>query len=226
MVHPALKAKGYLQSNVHRPQPSSFITIIAPLPPPIEHPNYYSHLPDPPPNDPFPAIRAVFDLMTPLEFANLLRKRIKHFLQTWPPPQPNEGTVSSLTAEAIHAFISFWHPEDFRTASTGVSIAELHTHLLALETLLSFVSAIELRDLVKARLIVDGSSVRERWAAVQGLLEVMKYACPGDKETSQSMGTLLKNVAHVGVSTERVDSESEEERPRKRPKLVSIIAFG
>ncbi|KIJ47391.1 hypothetical protein M422DRAFT_248779 [Sphaerobolus stellatus SS14] len=228
----------------------------SPPSPPIEHPSYLSHLPPPPTHDPFPAVRSMFDLMSPLEFANLLRKRVKRLLSEWPPtiPSPSaDGLLSptlssssnqirsesrSISIAALHAFVSFWRTEEFRTASTGVSIEELHTHLVALQTLLSFISCQELRKLIHSRLQVNSETNRERWAAVQGMLEVMKYTCAED-EPEEVLSSLTQieemkktnfTVTRVEVGVNAVDevengqrprpsNAGDDERPRKRPKL-------
>lgn len=133
------------------------------------------------------SFKVFLDIITPLEFAELLRARVKHLLRTWPPKSASTiaaTSSSSLTPsdenfpsfETVRAFAAFFRTQDSPGPSpidlpTTTSLQSLRHSLLALSTLLSFLSARELQAVVRSRLTENG---RDRSAAVQGLMDIMR----------------------------------------------------
>lgn len=216
MVHPALKRKRCFEEDVglaasekasHIAPDATFISAYPvaqkPVPDasvssPAATPAFLSHLPSTPSNDPFPIIRVLFDLMTPIEISRILKKRMNCLLSCWPPAFPSQPPATpspltsfpsfidrpeskELTTSTVHAFLMFFRADDFRTDGLGVTLQDLHIQVKALHTLLSFVSSRELKDIVQARLNFTPSKESERWVAVQGLLDVMRLACESEE---------------------------------------------
>ena len=212
----------------------------SPPTPRIEHPSYISHLPPPPKHDPFPAIRLLFDSMTPKSFANLLRKRVQRLLSEWPPTLPsqsvdglpsptlssssnhNRRTASSISVSALHAFVAFFRTDEFQRTELPVSMEELYTDLVALQTLLSIISCQELWELIHSRLRISSKANQRRWTGIHGLLEILRYTRVED-EAELPLRKLAPKYVEIGINTiQEVDSEPE--RLHKRPKLVSSVS--
>lgn len=238
-----------------------------PTPTPSNSPLLFSGLSLMPTHDPRCSVKMLLELMTPSEFAKLLRARVKRVLAKWPPPSvlssshglPSPTSSSSsascrptdtldpqeLGPGTIQAFISFFRSEDMPTPHC-LTLQELHTHVIALQTLLSFLTSRELRDIINTRLNACGSE-RDRLAAVQGVLDVMRntgkddddrdadsegdataeacnarYAPVGDNDVLVGVskgGTVTADVAtHVEVETNTVS-----DRLVSPPKEQSIV---
>lgn len=138
-------------------------------------------------HDSMDSFKHFLDDVTPPEFAKRLRAKVKHLLKTWPPQSASTvstTSASSLTPsdacspsfESVRGFAAFFRTQGSSGSSpidlsATTSLQALHNHLLALQTLLSFLSARELQDIVRARLSEIG---KDRSAAVQGLMDVMR----------------------------------------------------
>lgn len=138
-------------------------------------------------------------LMTPVEFAKLLRSRVKYLVRTWPAASPSgdpeayDNTHSHsnkplpISLDSIRSFTSFFKMQDTPVFSesgansTSLSLNNIQQHLFALETLLSCVSPKELQNLVQSRLR-EGN--KERTSAIRGLLDIMR--CAANDETPEN----------------------------------------
>jgi hypothetical protein len=81
---------------------------------------------------------------------------------------------------SVQAFVAFFRSEDMLTPFS-LSLTDLHTHLVALQTLLSFLTSRELKEIVRTRLNIPGGE-QERWTVVQGVLDVMRDAGGEDED--------------------------------------------
>ncbi|KAF8515743.1 hypothetical protein JB92DRAFT_50512 [Gautieria morchelliformis] len=210
---------GYSTPTLHRTptRKSSSMHNIAPTSPPQTPGSPFLDPSLVPSHDPRASVRMLLELMTPSEFSKLLRARVDRVLAKWPPPvvSPSHGlpspTSSSSSASyrprdspeaqdptprAIHAFVSFFRSEDM-PSPPGLSLQELHTHLIALQTLLSFLTSRELRDIVRTRLNGSGDE-RHRWATIQGVMDVLRNTgadCDGRDGDSDDDATTEASVA-------------------------------
>ncbi|KAF8519831.1 hypothetical protein JB92DRAFT_1964881 [Gautieria morchelliformis] len=151
--------------------------------------------------DSMQSFKHFLDGMTPPDFSKLLRAKVKHLLKTWPPQRASTIAAASSSSstssgtyspsfETVRAFAAFFRTQDSpgpspMDLSPATSLQALHHHLLALQTLLSFLSARELQDIVRARLNESGS---DRSAAVQGLMDVMRSSGGDDMLEGLVMG--------------------------------------
>lgn len=188
---------GYNSAMLHRDpstQSSSIHYALRTPPPPASSSPLLGTAPLETSHDPRLSVRILLELMTPSEFAKLLRSRVKRVLSLWPVAlsvPPSHGLPSPTSSSSsisykpldmqdtqdffpgtIQAFISFFRSEDM-PAPHYLNLQELHKHLIALQTLLSFLTSQELRDIVLTRLNASGAE-RDRRAAVQGVLDVLR----------------------------------------------------
>ena len=239
MVHSALKRKRYsgeLTQSVSSPtilsttteynakqgsatkQTSTMETLPRTPPPQVSGGPLFNPLPQVLPKDPRASIRILLELMTPTEFAKLLRARVKRVLAQWPPypqipsshglpsptssyssiscnPTDTQDDAPDLCPETIQAFISFFRLEDV-PIPRSFTLQELHKHLAALQTLLSFLNSQELRDIVMARLDAAGAE-KHRWVTIQGVLDVLQRT-DIDRSTDSEGG--ISAAAYTGYA--------------------------
>ena len=242
MVHSALKRKRYsgeltqsvssptilsttpgynakdLQSSATK-QTSTMETLPRTPPPQVSGSPLFIPLPQVLPKDPRASIRILLELMTPTEFAKLLRARVKRVLAQWPPhpqipsshglpsptssyssiscnPTDTQDDAPDLCPETIQAFVSFFRLEDVPIPQS-FTLQELHKHLAALQTLLSFLNSQELRDIVMARLDAAGAE-KHRWVTIQGVLDVLQRT--DVDRSADSEGGISSAAAYTGYA--------------------------
>ncbi|GJJ11737.1 hypothetical protein Clacol_005975 [Clathrus columnatus] len=187
----------------------------------FEHDNSHD---EPSDNSMLDSFNLFLSLMTPLEFAKLLRSRVSHLLQTWPPPSSSDDSQGQndasspsnrlpyLSMDSVLAFTSFFRTQDTPIMSesgtkfTLSSPNHIHQHLKALETLLSCLAPKELQDLIKSRLIEGG---KERTEAIRGLMDVMRRAATID-ETPEDKTFPEKSSLHLNLvpNVEEIETQS------------------
>lgn len=108
-------------------------------------------------------LTVLLDLLLPAEFAQLLNARVQHLLSGWP--------LHSIPLDLIHAFVTFFRP-NHETSAVQQSLTSLHTQLESLQALFSYLSPVELKNIVLSRL---SDNARDRSTAVQAILAVIKF---------------------------------------------------
>lgn len=182
-----------------------------------------------------PPAAPLLEMMTPQEFATVLRARVDRLISQWstyasqsfshglpspsssgsPPLQQNGKRMDMST---IHAFVSFFYPEEHQIHhDADASPDSLLAHLGGLQTLLSFLSSKELRVIIRNRLT---SSSASRSASIQAMIEVMRNVSVEEgeneesdlpwkqswqKTSSTSDQAPVKTFVDVGVATEPLD---------------------
>ncbi|GJJ16222.1 hypothetical protein Clacol_010518 [Clathrus columnatus] len=241
MVHSALKRRAFADDfkDLSTSQPSQEHDILKPPssttalsstsntkihPPP--HAGHTSRAPIP----------VLLEMMTPQEFATVLRARVDRLVSQWPlyasqpfphglpsPSSSGSPLVQSggkgIEMSTIHSFVSFFYPEEHHIHHNGdIPPNTLFVHLSGLQTLLSFLSSKELRVVVRNRLTACSS---ERSPSVQAIKNLPASDLSNPVKT--------KSYVDVGTSTEPSEtlaflarpSSSDEFRPPKRPKYAS-----
>jgi len=133
--------------------------------------------------------------INPADFRKLLGQRIAGLLQSWPPvatiaingdsdtsPPIAQSKIPSV--ESVQAFVTFFRSQNVSedNSTDNPELDSLHRHLVAVQSLLDFLSPTEIVNIVRSRL---GDDVTEKTNLVWGVMDVL-----GDEALATATATL------------------------------------